>query len=548
MKKFEKLSILILSLSLIASIQVSLSSFAIEDEASSNNESEITLDSESTTPQTTKTPWYKKLFKKNPNKTQKQKKVKKKKGRVEEIKLPPVNEGRPKIPFNKLSVMSIDDCVDYAISHNPNLRVSDERVKAAKAGIGKARSNYAPKLTGRVSYNHTHNEGTRVINSHENSLGFNVGVSEMIWDFGRTTAKINMAKYDTESAQYDYDWELLNIIYDIRIKYFRVLMALADLDIFEQNVRIQTLNYERTKAMFDEGLKSKIDVVNAEVNLTDAKIQVVEGRNALETSIIALQNAMFYQEDTPFIVENTETFSFLKADYRKKIESLTTIKPSDQPIKKTEDGLIMLSSGIEHQDIIQNFEFHPYTISKQEAVEAALENRPDLKSNRMIANVQEESLKAIKRQYMPEITGDVTWGYTKNKDTYTSPLQLGASVGVGSINPYGIHYQIKEGESLLDIAYHNVNIAKTDIFWEVQANYVAMRQLERKIPLMNSKVKATLENFELADGRYSVGLNNYVELQDALKDYNTAQLNFVEAVFNYNLSRETLKKSMGVRL
>jgi len=56
-----------------------------------------------------------------------------------------------------------------------------------------------------------------------------------------------------------------------------------------------------------------------------------------------------------------------------------------------------------------------------------------------------------------------------------------------------------------------------------------------------------LENFELADGRYSVGLNNYVELQDALKDYNAAQLNFVEAVFNYNVARETLLKSMGVK-
>ena len=64
---------------------------------------------------------------------------------------------------------------------------------------------------------------------------------------------------------------------------------------------------------------------------------------------------------------------------------------------------------------------------------------------------------------------------------------------------------------------------------------------------MNSKVKATLENFELADGRYSVGLNNYVELQDALTNYNNAQLSYVEAVFNYNVARETLLKSMGVR-
>ena len=72
-----------------------------------------------------------------------------------------------------------------------------------------------------------------------------------------------------------------------------------------------------------------------------------------------------------------------------------------------------------------------------------------------------------------------------------------------------------------------------------------MRQLERKIPILNTKVKASLENFELADGRYSVGLNNYVELQDALASYNASQLNFVDAVFNYNVAREELLKSMG---
>ena len=42
-------------------------------------------------------------------------------------------------------------------------------------------------------------------------------------------------------------------------------------------------------------------------------------------------------------------------------------------------------------------------------------------------------------------------------------------------------------------------------------------------------------------------LNNYVELQDALTNYNKSQLSFVEAVFEYNVARETLLKSMGVK-
>lgn len=486
-----------------------------------------------------------KFFKKDKNEVKLENKKKTKKAVVTEVELPPVFSLK-NLPHN-LKVMSIEDCVNYAISHNPNLEVYNQRVKAAKAGIGEARGSYAPRLTARVNYNHLDNNGSRIASTHTNSGGFTVGVSEMIWDFGRTTARINMAKYDTESAQYDYDYELLNIRYIVQTNYHKVLMALANLDIFEQNVRINTLNYERTNAMFEEGLRSKIDVVNAEVNLADAKILLVNGQESLANAVIDLQNSMYYQEKDGFIVKNTENFGFLNTDYRKKMQNLdNNIKPSGFSVKKNEDGLITLSSGIEHNDMIKNYTLNPYKITKQEAVDKALENRPDLKSMRMVAKVQEESLKAIKRQYAPELTADLTYNYTKNESTYTNPFQFGASLGLGSVNPYQIHYQIKEGEAYLDIAKHNVNISKSDIYWEVQSNYVTMRQLERKIPLMNQKVKATLENFELADGRYSVGLSNYVELQDALINYNSAQLNFVQAVFEYNVARDNLLKSMGV--
>lgn len=469
---------------------------------------------------------------------------KNKRMKVVEIKLPEVSTFKKET--QNYITMSIEECINYAIVHNPTLAISEQQIKAAESGIGQQKASFAPRLTARVNYNHLANSGTRIANTHNDSIGFNAGISQLIWDFGKTLARINMAKYDTQSAQYDYDYDVLNIVYNVKINYYNVLRSLANLDIYEQNVRINTLNYERTNSMFEEGLKSKIDVVNAEVNLADSKIQLVDAQNSLVTNILALKNSMYYSDSNNFIVQNTENFGFLKADYKKKMQTVDEIKPSGLNFKKNEDGLIMLTSGIEHNDIIQDYRLNSFKLTRQEAVDKALENRPDLKSNRMLARVQDESLKAIKRQYAPDLTADLTWGYTKNESTYTSPFQVGASMGLGSINPVGIHYQIKEGEAYLDIANHNVNIAKQDIYWEVQENYINMRQLERKIPLMSQKVKASLENFELADGRYSVGLNNYVELQDALANYNNAQLSFVQAVFEYNVARETLRKSMGI--
>ena len=290
------------------------------------------------------------FFKKNKEEVVLKKSKKTKRVEVKEIELPAISTFK-KANQNFIT-MSIEECINYAIAHNPNLAIAEQHVKAAESGIGQQKASFAPRLTARVNYNHLANSGSRIANTHTDSIGFNAGISQLIWDFGKTTARINMAKYDTLSAQYDYDYDILNVVYNVKINYYNVLRALANLDIYEQNVRINTLNFERTKAMFDEGLKSKIDVVNAEVNLADSKIQLVDAQNNLATNVLALKNSMYYSDSKNFIVQNTENFGFLKADYKKKMQSLEDIKPSGSMLKKNEDGLIMLTSGIEHNDII----------------------------------------------------------------------------------------------------------------------------------------------------------------------------------------------------
>ena len=110
-----------------------------------------------------------------------------------------------------------------------------------------------------------------------------------------------------------------------------------------------------------------------------------------------------------------------------------------------------------------------------------------------------------------------------------------------------IKYRIDEGKSYYEIAEENVDLSKKNIYFEVQNFYINMKQLEKRIPLMAKKVDQTLENFELADGRYTVGLGNFIELQDAQTNYNNAQLEFIQSIFKYNVAREQFLKSMGVK-
>ena len=49
----------------------------------------------------------------------------------------------------------------------------------------------------------------------------------------------------------------------------------------------------------------------------------------------------------------------------------------------------------------------------------------------------------------------------------------------------------------------------------------------------------------LADGRYAVGVGDFIQLQDAKQNYNKAQQEYVASVLQYNVARAALEKAMG---
>lgn len=453
---------------------------------------------------------------------------------------------------------SIDDCVNYAIEHDPSIRIATYNLNAQKSRVGQAKSNYFPTLGVSSGFNYQYSNSSGYM-SNSNWAGsssngkssdyyqLNGSVNQLIWDFGKTHAQVNMQKFNYESAGYDLDNSILNTVYRVRVAYFATLAALANVDIYERSVKINSLNYERTKAMFDEGLKSRIDVVNAEVYLTDAKTQLIEAQYKYDASVVNLKNAMFYMEDKDFRVENTENFDFLQENYKNATVEIGDVKTQVNQKLNGEESLVLLTSGIQKQDILKDYKFNPFVIELKEAIDSAYENRPDLKSLKMVVRAQDESLKQIRRSWAPQI--GVNAGYSlRNTDSQTQTgFSASANLNLSSLNLMNLKCRLDEGKEYLKIAQDNVKLSEMNINFEVQKYFIAMRKLEKTIPLKADKVRQTLENFELADGRYAVGLNNFIELQDAQTNYNNAQLVFVQSVFDYNVAREEFKKSMGVR-
>ena len=114
------------------------------------------------------------------------------------------------------------------------------------------------------------------------------------------------------------------------------------------------------------------------------------------------------------------------------------------------------------------------------------------------------------------------------------------------INGANTKFQIDEAKANLDVARDSVDMAEKDLYFEVQKAYINMKKLETQVPLQQVKVRQTLENFELADGRYEVGLADFIELQDAKVNYNNAQREYVKIIFDYNVARAKLELAIAM--
>lgn len=83
-----------------------------------------------------------------------------------------------------------------------------------------------------------------------------------------------MEKFNRIAAEFDFDETILTTIFNVKLQYYGVLAARSLMEVERLNVQINERNYQRTLAYFDEGIKSKIDLVNAEVNLSDSKVSL----------------------------------------------------------------------------------------------------------------------------------------------------------------------------------------------------------------------------------------------------------------------------------
>jgi outer membrane protein TolC len=301
-----------------------------------------------------------------------------------------------------------------------------------------------------------------------------------------------------DSSRSDLENVSEQIILNVKQTYYGVLQAKRNRDVSSETVKQFQQHLEQAKGFYTVGTKPKFDVTKAEVDLSNAKLNLIKAENSLKLAIVNLNNAMGVPDAPEYILED-------------------------------------------------NLSFQKYNITFEDALAKAYKDRPDLQSIIAKKQAAEETIELAKKDYYPSLTGNAAYSWSGEKFPLDRGWNIGATLSFPIFSGFLTKYQVEEANANLNVLSANEEALRQTVFLEVQQAYLNIKDAEERIPTAELTVKQAEENFEIANGRYAAGVGNPIEVTDAEVSLTTAKTAYIQALYDYKVAWASLEKAMGVR-
>ena len=399
--------------------------------------------------------------------------------------------------------MTLDKCIELALGNNPQINAAFHDILASDARIKQVWANYFPQLSWQTGY--TKIKQLQLSDALGRNLTFNyyilgqVTLQQMLYDFGVTQNQATIKRLDYEAYKTTLNATINDVIYQTKDAYFNLLFAFENRRVAEDTVKKFEMFYNQAKAFYEIGMNPKVDVTIAEVNLSNAKLQLIQADNAVNLAVAKLNNVM----GVPFI---------------------------------------------DKYNVQERLKYQPVDVTFNKSVEIARDARPELKLAELKVESANQTMKLVKKSYFPTLS--VEGQYQRGGKSWNSNYgyNIGGYLNFPTINGMLIKNEIKEARYLYDKEIANAKNTQNSIYLEIQNAYLTLEEKKNQMPVAILGVKQAKENYELSYGRYRVGEASPTELKDAQINYQQAQLTYYKALYQYNSSKAALEKAIGKNL
>jgi len=145
------------------------------------------------------------------------------------------------------------------------------------------------------------------------------------------------------------------------------------------------------------------------------------------------------------------------------------------------------------------------------------------------------------------LSGNAGYGWTGQDFPLDKQWTVGAALNFPLFSGFLTRSQVEEARANLIVAKANEDNIRQGIRFEVEQAYYTLKDTREGIVLAEVSVVQAKENRELAQGRYSAGVGNSIEVTDAFALEIDSKTAYINALYYYRLAIASLEKAFGVK-
>ncbi|MGC9993967.1 MAG: TolC family protein [Terriglobia bacterium] len=334
-------------------------------------------------------------------------------------------------------------------------------------------------------------------------LGTGITLSQLITDSGRTPNLVASSRLQAQASQRTYEATRYDILLAVNQAYFGVLRAQALVKVAQQTVAARQILSDQVTELAKNKLRSDVDVAFADVNLSEARLLLLRSQDQMRAAIAELTHALGSEQE---------------ANYKLTDEPLPPSPATDA------DSLVA-----------QAYANRPDLLSLQ------LQHQSAVKFERAERDLSFPTISLVGTAgVIPEINQILS---TKIPNNYEAAA---LNVEVPIFNGRLFTARREAARYHAEAEDQKVRDLQQRIARDVRVAWSSSRTVYQNIDVTAEMLREASLALDLAQGRYNLGLSSIVELTQAQLNLTQAEIENLNAKYDYQSVYAMLQYTMGL--
>lgn len=419
---------------------------------------------------------------------------------------PATPQATPQLPTSGTQQrLTVKDAEALALKNNPQISVYRLLYLASNQVTREQKAAYYPNIYGSLTGVEP-KEGSRIaagnLNNpivYERAAG-GLTLSQLITDFGRTSNLVASAALRAKAANLNAVATAEQIRLTVDQAFYSALQTFALQKVAEQTVGARKLVSDQITTLFQNKLRSQLDVSFANANLAQANLLLLDAQNNYQAALSTLSQILGYTAQQNFELVDTEN----------------ALNPPPDAVSQL--------------------------------VDQAFSNRPEIASQGYEYQAAQHFQKAERDLLFPTVEALGVVGRTPYSSTiagvqpFTSWYgAVGVNVNIPIFNGFLYPARSREAGLRAQADAEQLRDLKDRIANDVRTSWLNAITAYNRIGVTQQFVDQTNLAVNLSETRYNLGLSSIVELSQAQLQQTEAQIQFAAAKYQYRIAESVLR-------